>query len=110
LWDQSWFFFRAPEEYDAKMVKKKWKEHTPHLLSELKNRLQELDEFKAENIKEIAKNITEEKELGMGQIMFPFRLTLVGTGMGPDVAEIAVMIGKEETIRRIDKAVAEIKK
>jgi glutamyl-tRNA synthetase len=110
LWDQAWFFFRAPEEYDKKMVKKKWKEHTPHLLSELKNRLQELDEFTAENVKEIAKNITEEKELGMGQIMFPFRLTLVGTGMGPDVAEIAVMIGKEETIRRIDKAVAEIKK
>ena len=110
LWDQAWFFFQAPKEYDQKMVKKKWKEHTPHLLSELKNRLQELDEFKAENIKEIAKHITEEKELGMGQVMFPFRLTLVGTGMGPDVAEIAVMIGKEETIRRIDKAIAEIKK
>ena len=110
LWEQSWFFFQAPEEYDQKMVKKKWKEHTPHLLSELKNRLQKLEEFTAENIKETAKNITEEKELGMGQVMFPFRLTLVGAGMGPDVAEIAVMIGKEETIRRIEKAVDEIKK
>ena len=110
LWDQAWFFFQAPEEYDQKMVKKKWKEHTPHLLSELKNRLQDLEEFTAENIKETAKNITEEKELGMGQVMFPFRLTLVGTGMGPDVAEIAVMIGKKETIRRIEKAVDEIQK
>ena len=44
----------------------------------------------------------------MGQIMFPFRLTLVGAGMGPDVAEIAVMIGKDETIRRIQKAIATI--
>jgi len=110
LWEQSWFFFLPPEGYDQKLVKKKWKEHTPHLLSELKNRLQKLDEYTAENIKETAKNITEEKELGMGQVMFPFRLTLVGAGMGPDVAEIAEMIGKEETIRRIEKAVDEIKK
>lgn len=110
LWDQSWFFFEAPEEYDAKMVKKKWKEHTPQLLTELKSRLQDLENFTAENIKEEIKAFTEAKEVGMGQVMFPFRLTLVGTGMGPDVAEIAVMIGKDETLRRIEKAVSEIKK
>ncbi|MFO8235734.1 MAG: glutamate--tRNA ligase [Bacteroidales bacterium] len=108
LWDQSWFFFKAPDEYDQKMVKKKWKEHTPDLLNELKEKLQKLNEFTPENIKSTAKQLTEDKDLGMGQVMFPFRLTLVGAGMGPDVAEIAVMIGKDETVRRIEKAVEEI--
>jgi glutamyl-tRNA synthetase len=110
LWDQSWFFFEAPQEYNAKMVKKKWKEHTPQLLIELKERLMDLEHFTAENIKEEVKALTEAKEVGMGQVMFPFRLTLVGAGMGPDVAKIAVMIGKEETLRRIEKAVSVIKK
>jgi len=108
LWDQSWFFFSAPEAYDKKMVKKKWKEHTPDLLTELSVRLQGLEDFSVEQIKNTVKRLTEEKEVGMGQIMFPFRLTLVGAGMGPDVAEIAVMIGKDETIRRIQKAIATI--
>ncbi len=110
LWDQSWFFFQAPHEYDQKLVKKKWKEHTPELMDEFKQRLKGMDEFTAENIKATAKQVSEEKDLGMGQVMFPFRLTLVGTGMGPDVAEIAVMIGKEETIRRIEKAIETIEK
>jgi glutamyl-tRNA synthetase len=110
LWDQSWFFFRAPEEYDQKLVKKKWKEHTPKLMNEFKNRLDNLDDFSVDNIKAAAKQVSEEKDLGMGQVMFPFRLTLVGTGMGPDVAEIAVMIGKKETLRRIEKAIETIGK
>jgi glutamyl-tRNA synthetase len=108
LWDQSWFFFQAPQEYDQKMVKKKWKEHTGELMTGLKDRLADLEDFTPENIKETAKKLTEEKDVGMGQVMFPFRMTLVGAGMGPDVAEIAYMIGKKETITRIEKAVAEI--
>jgi glutamyl-tRNA synthetase len=44
----------------------------------------------------------------MGQVMLPFRITLVGTGMGPDVAEIAEMIGRDETIRRMEKAIESI--
>ncbi len=108
LWEQSWFFFYAPEEYDKKMVKKKWKDNTGDLMTDLKERLKQLDNFTPENIKSTVKQLTEEKEVGMGQVMFPFRMTLVGAGMGPDVAEIAVMIGQEETIRRIEKAITAI--
>jgi glutamyl-tRNA synthetase len=108
MWDQSYFFFQPPEEYDAKMVKKKWKENTPELLGELKDRLAGLDNFEAGPIKQTVKELTAEKEVGMGQVMLPFRITLVGTGMGPDVAEIAEMIGREETLRRMDMAIEKI--
>jgi glutamyl-tRNA synthetase len=90
------------------MVKKKWKEHTPDLLNELKERLKNLENFEADAIKETVKKLTEEKEVGMGQVMLPLRISLVGTGMGPDVAKILEMLGREESIRRIEKAVGEL--
>ncbi len=108
LWDQSCFFFRPPEEYDQKMVKKKWKEHTTDLMKELKEKLQKLDEWQAEKIKNAVKQLIEEKKVGMGQVMLPLRISLVGKGMGPDVDKIAEMIGREETLSRIDRAVKEI--
>jgi glutamyl-tRNA synthetase len=104
IWEQSYFFFQPPREYDARMVKKKWKENTPELLGELKQRLAGLEHFEAGAIKQTVKDLTREKEVGMGQVMLPFRITLVGTGMGPDVAVIAGMIGREETLRRMEKA------
>jgi glutamyl-tRNA synthetase len=110
LWDQSYFFFEAPSEYDAKMVKKKWKGHTNELLSELNQQLNDLKVFNSQSIKEVIQAFTQEKEIGMGQVMLPMRLALVGKGMGPDVAEIAELIGKDETVRRIEKAISEIQK
>jgi glutamyl-tRNA synthetase len=108
IWDQAFFFFRPPEEYDQKMVKKKWKEHTPDLLNELKERLKNLENFEADAIKETVKKLTGEKQVGMGQVMLPLRISLVGTGMGPDVAKILEMLGREESTRRIEKATEEI--
>lgn len=105
IWDQSFFFFQPPQEYDSKMVKKKWKDHTPALMKELRERLSNLENFEAGAIKQTAKDLTQEKEIGMGQVMLPFRITLVGTGMGPDVAQIAEMIGRDETLRRMDTAI-----
>lgn len=108
LWDQSCFFFRPPEAYDPKMIKKKWKEHTPDLMNRLRGKLQNLDKWQAETIKNAVKQLAEEKAVGMGQVMLPLRISLVGTGMGPDVDKIAEMIGREETLSRIDRAVKEI--
>jgi len=108
MWDQSYFFFQPPREYDAKMVKKKWKGNTPELLNALQERLAAMENFEAGPIKQTVKELTAEKEVGMGQVMLPFRITLVGTGMGPDVAEIAEMIGRNETLQRMEKAIEKI--
>lgn len=108
LWDQSFFFFQAPESYDAKIVKKKWKENTPQILIELSERLENIDDFVAPNIEEVIKEYLSEKNLGMGQVMNVIRLSLVGTNKGPDLFLIIELLGKDEVIKRIKSAIEKI--
>jgi glutamyl-tRNA synthetase len=110
FWDQSFFFFKAPAEYDPKMVKKRWKENTPQILQSLILELNAIQEFTAENIEVVIKAFLEKNKLGMGQVMTVIRLTLVGSGMGPGVMEIMELLGKEEVIRRIEVAIEKIGK
>jgi glutamyl-tRNA synthetase len=110
FWDQSYFFFQAPKEYDSKVVKKGWKDNTPGVLSELKKQLEKLENFDHDSLEKTIQLFLEGKEIGMGQIMNPLRLTLVGAGIGPGVLEIAELIGKEETLRRLQAGIDHIKK
>lgn len=110
FWDQSFFLFQAPNEYDQKVVKKRWKENTPGLLSELKEQLEKLETFDHESMEKEIQDFLEGKEIGMGQIMNPFRLTLVGAGIGPGVFEIAELLGKEETLKRLQAGIINIKR
>jgi glutamyl-tRNA synthetase len=110
FWEQSWFFFQSPKTYDPKVVKKRWKEHTPDLLAELKERFEALEDFNHDSMNKEVQDLIEAKEIGMGQIMNPLRLTLVGAGIGPGVFEIAELIGKEETLKRIQAGIDQIKK
>jgi glutamyl-tRNA synthetase len=50
------------------------------------------------------KALAEEKALKPGDLMLPFRVMLVGGKFGPHVFDIAAMIGRDETIIRIEKA------
>ena len=110
FWDQSFFLFQAPKEYDPKVVKKRWKESTPEILSELKKQLEKLEIFDHESMEKEIQDFLEGKEIGMGQVMNPFRLTLVGAGIGPGVLEIAELLGKEETIKRLQAGIVNIKR
>ncbi len=110
FWDQSFFFFAAPIEYDKKVVKKRWKENTPEILTELKMQLEGLENFNHTNLEKLIQNFLEGKEFGMGQIMNPFRLTLVGAGIGPSVLEIAELLGKQETLNRLQAGIDNIKR
>jgi len=80
LWEQSYFFFEAPTEYDAKTVKKRWKEHTPAMMQDLLEVIKSIDDFSSANTEKLIKAWIEEKELSMGQIMNAFRLSIVGAG------------------------------
>jgi glutamyl-tRNA synthetase len=108
FWDQSYFFFQAPVEYDSKVVKKRWKEGTPEILSDLKKQLELLEEFNHDAIEKTIHDFLEGKEFGMGQVMNPFRLTLVGAGIGPGVLEIAELLGKDETLNRLQAGIDNI--
>ncbi len=108
MWEQSNFFFVAPENYDPKVVKKRWKGDVPAFMDELTNHLQNTKDWKADKIKETISQLIEAKGLGFGLVMNALRLALVGGSFGPDLMTIAEMIGKDETIRRIEKAVKKI--
>jgi glutamyl-tRNA synthetase len=102
IWDQASYFFKAPEEYDAKTRKKFWKEGTPDIVSNCRDILKEIDPFTSAEAEAQIKNYIESNELGFGKVMNPLRLAIVGAGKGPHLFDIMEMIGKEETIKRIE--------
>lgn len=110
LWSQVNFFFEAPKEFDAKTVKKGWKEDTPVLVAELKGILEGIEDFSSASSEEIVKEWITAKEIGFGKVMNPFRLAMVGAGKGPHIFDIIEILGKEETIARLDYAMENIKK
>jgi len=105
FWDLTDFFFQVPTSYDEK-ASKNWKEETPALMQELISTLEYIDGFDSANIEAIVKDWLTKNEIGMGKVMQPFRLSLVGALKGPHLFDIVEIIGKEETISRIQKAIA----
>jgi glutamyl-tRNA synthetase len=104
FWELSDYFFEAPMTYDEK-ASKNWKAETPALMQELISVLSEITDFSSTNIETIVKDWMTQNEIGMGKVMQPFRLSLVGALKGPHLFDIVELIGKEETIKRIEKAV-----
>jgi glutamyl-tRNA synthetase len=102
------FFFEAPQSYDEKAVKKAWNEDTPAVLNDFTGILNETKTFDSENLKNIIHDFAEAKGLGMGKVMMPLRLSLVGELKGPDVPDILQILGKEESTTRIRNAVNNI--
>lgn len=108
LWEQSRYFFAAPESYDEKTVKSKWKPDTSEKLEVIAGFLATIEDWKAEPIKEKFSAYMTEKEWGFGAVMVPIRLALVGSSSGPDLFEILELVGKAESIRRIEMAINKI--
>ncbi|WP_281636798.1 glutamate--tRNA ligase [Flavobacterium marginilacus] len=107
FWEMSDFFFIAPTAYDEK-ASKNWKAETPALMQELISVLEEITDFTSLNIETIVKDWMTKNEIGMGKVMQPFRLSLVGALKGPHLFDIVEVIGKEETVSRIQKAISRI--
>ncbi len=108
IYENGKFFFEAPTSYDEKASKKAWNDETSAILGELASNLEEAD-FNAENLKQTVHDFAENKGLGMGKVMMPLRLSLVGELKGPDVPDIMELLGKEETISRINNAINNFK-
>ena len=110
FWDQTDFFFQAPESYDPDVVKKRWKEDSASTLLELKSELEKLDDFSAANTETEIKAWIEKKGYSLGAVMNVFRLVIVGASKGPHIFDIISWIGKDETLKRIEKGVSVIGK
>ena len=110
LWNETSFFFVAPETFDEKAVQKRWKPETSQQLNELIDVLKNISDFSsAEKLEETVKAWINDKQYNIGAIMNPLRLSLVGELKGPHVFDIVSILGKDESIRRIQKAIETIK-
>lgn len=108
LWAQASYFFKAPESYDPKDIKKRWKEDTPELLTKLAEILDNAPDFAGPDTEPAVMAWIDENGYHKGNVMNAFRLTLVGECKGPHIFDITRLIGKEETLRRIRKGIESI--
>lgn len=109
LWPLCSFFFIPPTEYDEKTVRKRWKADSPQVMGELADLLEGLDDFSLEHQEHVVMEWVEAKGYKLGDVMNAFRLALVGIGKGPGMFDISSFLGKEETLRRLRRAVEVIK-
>ena len=104
FWDLADYFFAAPSSYDEKAAKN-WKEETPVLMQQVIAELNKIEDFTSITIETLLKEWMMTNEIGMGKVMQPLRLSLVGALKGPHLFDIIEMIGKNESIKRIEKAI-----
>lgn len=109
LWQLCSFFFIAPTEYDAKTVKKRWKADSAKVMGELAEVLEGIEDFSVEGQEHVVMAWVESKGYKLGDVMNAFRLTLVGEGKGPGMFDISAFLGKEETLRRMRRAIEVLK-
>lgn len=109
IFENGKFFFQAPTSYDEKASKKAWNDETSAILTDFATVLDSTEDFTSENLKQQIHDFAENKGLGMGKVMMPLRLALVGELKGPDVPDILELIGKQESTARISNAVNNFK-
>jgi glutamyl-tRNA synthetase len=104
FYQQSAYFFEEPREYDVNAVKPKWTDAKTEFFNSLIDLLSSAEVWDEVTLEESFKALAEEKAIKPGELMLPFRVMLVGGKFGPHVFDIAVLLGKSETINRIEKA------
>jgi len=102
---KSRFLFTDTVEYDAKAVKKVLlKGDGQAVLAIVRDKLAEMDQFSEEIIENMLRTLAEEKQLGLGKVAQPLRVAICGNTISPPIFDSVQMLGKEETLRRIDNA------
>ena len=105
FWELSHYFFKAPESFTEAALKKAWKEHSKDLMTQLIKQLETAEDNSVEALQTAVKGWVTQNEIGFGKIMMPLRVALVGALEGVDVFDIIYLIGKSETIRRIQSLI-----
>ncbi len=108
LWDNARFFFVEPDSYDPKAVKKRWSPETPAIMEELIGVLEQLPDFSSAAAEPVVLGWIADKGYHLGNVMNAFRLAVVGECKGPHMFDITELMGREETVKRIRKAIKDI--
>ncbi|MDB4905195.1 MAG: glutamate--tRNA ligase [Mucilaginibacter sp.] len=104
FYQQAAYFFEQPKEYDINAVKPKWTGAKTEFFNALLVTLSSVNMWEPAELETIFKALIEEKAVKAGEVLLPFRIMLVGGKFGPHVFDIAGLLGKDETIARIEKA------
>lgn len=105
LWEQGYFFFKAPDTYAEKDVRKRWKPETPELMRQLVEILRQLPDFSAATAEPVVLKWITDNGYHMGNVMNAFRLAVVGQCKGPHMFDITQLLGCEETVKRLQRAI-----
>jgi glutamyl-tRNA synthetase len=108
LWNHSDFFFEAPQDYHEQTVKKRWKEDSAELMKTLSEIIHDCSPFTAHSLEKKVKSWIEENELNMGAVMNAWRLCMVGAPKGPGLFDIAIVLGKDEVLNRINAGIEKL--
>jgi len=96
------YLLARPTVYDKETIKKKWKAETPVLVQDWLEEVKMISTFEATEIEVTFKAFLEKKQVGIGAVLLPFRLSVTGVGAGPGMFDIAAFLGKEEVVARIE--------
>jgi glutamyl-tRNA synthetase len=106
--EKSFYFFKAPEQYDSAVIKKRWKPQSPEYLRRLADEFANLKDSRKDSFEAALKRTAESLNVGNGELIHLLRLAVSGVGEGPGVYDIVSIIGKDESIRRIHSAIGKI--
>ena len=107
LIDQSRYFFSSPKEFDSAQLQKIWKQNTTEIIIELKSVLGVINSWVAIELESNFKSFMDQKGFGIGKVMKPMRFLICGSLQGPSLFDLMELIGKEESLKRINYAINE---
>ncbi|TKJ47654.1 glutamate--tRNA ligase [Candidatus Aerophobetes bacterium Ae_b3a] len=111
IFEQADFFFEKDFNYDSTAVDRRLKkDYVPSLLKEIRKRIEQLSAFREETLEGMARNLSKDFSLTTGQVFHPLRVSLTGKMKGPGLFELAVVLGKKEVLRRIDRTLEMLRK
>lgn len=109
LWSEAMYFFQAPDTYDAAVVESKWNADAARIIADFNEALADVEPFTADAVKSTLNGVLEKHGVKIGKVLQALRLTVTGVGNGPDLMQIMEILGKEETTRRISRALNTLK-
>jgi glutamyl-tRNA synthetase len=109
FWEHSHFFFVTPKDYNTTSIQVKWNDDKRNFFQTFSTLLTSVGNWNAETLEISFKQLAEQSSIKSGELQLPLRIMLVGDKFGPGVFHIAEVLGKEETINRIETALKAFK-
>lgn len=105
FWSLGSYFFVPPEQYEPDVIKKRWNSSSSAFIEALIAEYKKLDSFTSAETETTFKSTAEKMNLGAGSVMQLFRVCISGVGGGPVLFDMVELLGKEEVVKRLEKAV-----